>query len=287
MPAKKTSKAAPKSKTKVRGAAWLPDGKLAVLANRDKVPTVLVLDGDKVVGERAAVAKAVFIIALPSGAVVTVASSGACTIATATGTRKAGFGSYTERVTVAHGIAYAECMTSIFRLDEPTGKWTEIEIGDAIGVEAIGEGEKTAVVALEGDDDTIIADLAGDALRERTRVDGPVNGFAYLAERKTLYACGRRIQAIDGQQKVTRLASLADEDTIMACAASAGALVGATLFEVVQYDATGKPTVLLPPGDGEEIERGNAFAASGDRIAYARSGKLYVARRGDFRHIAL
>jgi hypothetical protein len=73
----------------------------------------------------------------------------------------------------------------------------------------------------------------------------------------------------------------------MACAASEGAVVAATLYEVVRYDAAGKPAVLLPPGQGEEIERGNAFAVSGDRIAYVRSGKLYVARRGDFRHVSV
>lgn len=285
----KASKPTKEKPARPKAAAWTASGDLVVLAARGKDTTCVMLRDGQTIGNAPAIPGAIRVVALPSGAIVTVARDGKTRIAGATETRDAKTGFGIEDVVVCHGVAYAAgASRAVARLDEAAGRWIDMGLRDAIAkqlrdadtddVHSVVEGARGPIVGVQADSyhETLVVEWDGGAWRVRGKVKGG-NALARDPASDIVYAVGDSLAAIDARGKARSIAELGDDAWGLGWLATpnGGTLVASTLGTVLRLSAEGVPSVVVP-GDGGGEPHNHSLFVSGSRAAYVRGNNVFV-----------
>lgn len=272
---------------RVAAIAWAADGALAVLTGRAKDTACQLVRKGKPAKALPAVKDAAFIVALPSGGVLTLSPKGKALLADGKAGRESATGFPVESVALSRGVAWAGgegC--SLARFDEATGGWVkdeslraalakELDAEEPTPVHELVEGPRGLCAAVEtGSDGSLLVEHDGTKWLRRGETETIALAFNPDDGTLTASTSDHVVQVRPTGAPVT----LGELEYASGLAWLDGALLVATGSRVIRIEQ-GVPCVVLPPGPPEPR---HPFAVSKARVAYACGPNVYVlSERGE------
>ncbi len=297
---------APKPGTKptrppvAKAVAWASDGCLVVLVARGGTPACIRLGPNRrLVGDALpAVAGALRVGVLPSGAVVTLARNGKGVLAHDGKTRRANVPFRVQELVVCEGIAYASGSDrSIARLDEATATWVDMRLAEATkpllkkqeaevdAAHSITAGANGPIVAVFANtyQKSLIMEWTGTSWHKRGEA-AQTNAIARAPREDVVYAVGATVTAITKNGKARELPAF-DGEKLWGCGWIDGprrGLLASTLSTVHRVAANGACTEVLPRAPREHAPHNHSLFTSGADAAFVRGGNVYVLQGDTF-----